>query len=423
MSTDTLAPVHQLDDARSEETPPTRREKGSGSLWIREDVAGRQSWYGKISVNGRQRKKKLGPVRQPKSADGLTRTQATKALRKLATETGASVPRHQRVSVLDAGEAYLKHLTTVRGLKPTTLADYGSILRKHAGPFLAGRTADRVESAEIAAYISAKLREGLKPKTVRNHCIWLHGLFAFTIDKKWAITNPILARDLPAIPHNEEIRFLDRAELESLYRAEIDDEFWPTDRVIYMVASMTGLRQGELIGLEWRDIDWPAGTIRVRRSFTHGEFSTPKSKKSSRTVTMIDRLGGELERHHQASAFQGGRDIVFPHPTLGAVLDASALRKRFHAALERAEVRRVRFHDLRHSYGTAMAAAGTPMRALQELMGHASIATTEIYAGYSPDPTGAAAYAQRAFGDEPRGTDRGTYVSETQEISQERETA
>jgi integrase len=72
-------------------------------------------------------------------------------------------------------------------------------------------------------------------------------------------------------------------------------------------------------------------------------------------------------------------------------------------------VRPVRFHDLRHTYGTRMAAAGTPMRALQEFMGHADIATTQIYAAYSPDPSGGRKWAEAAFG---RGTAGGTNMSE-----------
>lgn len=67
-------------------------------------------------------------------------------------------------------------------------------------------------------------------------------------------------------------------------------------------------------------------------------------------------------------------------------------------------MRRVRFHDLRHSYGTAMVAAGTPMRALMALMGHASMQTTLRYADYSPEPSGGAVWAQRAFGEAPTET-------------------
>jgi integrase len=113
---------------------------------------------------------------------------------------------------------------------------------------------------------------------------------------------------------------------------------------------------------------------------------------------MADRLAGELERHFQRSHYQGDEDLVFGHPDTGGPYDPSKSRKRFKAALKAAGVRPVRFHDLRHSYGTAMAAAGAPLRALQEWMGHRDYKTTSIYADYSPDPSQGAAWAEAAFG-------------------------
>ena len=74
------------------------------------------------------------------------------------------------------------------------------------------------------------------------------------------------------------------------------------------------------------------------------------------------------------------------HPDTGGPYDTSKMRKRFKAALKTAGIRPVRFHDLRHSYGTAMAAAGTPLRPLHEWLGHKDHKTTEIYADYAPDP-------------------------------------
>nr|WP_324333656.1 tyrosine-type recombinase/integrase [Baekduia sp.] len=81
----------------------------------------------------------------------------------------------------------------------------------------------------------------------------------------------------------------------------------------------------------------------------------------------------------------------------GHVLDSSKGRKRFYVALERAGVHQITFHGLRHTFGTQMAAAGAPMRAIQEWMGHADISTTEIYSHYAPDPTGWVAFAQKAL--------------------------
>jgi integrase len=161
---------------------------------------------------------------------------------------------------------------------------------------------------------------------------------------------------------------------------------------------MTGMRRGEVVAVRWQDIDWNARLIRVRRNFTRGQFGTPKSRRSSRVVPLAGRLADELNVHYETTPFNGDADLVFAHPELGSVLDPSKLRKRFIASARRAGVRPVRFHDLRHTFGTQMAAAGAPLRAIQEWLGHADSRTTMIYADYALDPNQGALYAERAFG-------------------------
>jgi integrase len=147
---------------------------------------------------------------------------------------------------------------------------------------------------------------------------------------------------------------------------------------------MTGLRLGELLALRWRDVDWVAGVVRVRRNYVRGRYGTPKSRRSSRAVPMADEVGGVLDRLYQASAFQGDDDHVFAHPANGGPIPKANVTRRLHKALEDAELDDHVFHDLRHTFGTTMAAAGVPMRTLQEWMGHRHISTTERYADYAP---------------------------------------
>jgi integrase len=124
---------------------------------------------------------------------------------------------------------------------------------------------------------------------------------------------------------------------------------------------------------------------------------------------MVDRVAGELERHFKRSAHQGDEDLVFAHPHTGGVLDHSALVRRYKKALSTAGVRDVRFNDLRHTFGTRMAAAGVPLRTLQEWMGHRDFKTTLIYADYAP-AAHETEMAERAFA---RGTNLGTNLSES----------
>jgi hypothetical protein len=99
---------------------------------------------------------------------------------------------------------------------------------------------------------------------------------------------------------------------------------------------------------------------------------------------LADRVAAALELHSQRSGYQADDDLVFCHPDIGRPLDRSKLLKRFKAALAAAGARAVTFHGLRHTFGTRMAAAGVPMRTLQEWMGHRDFKTTLRYADYAP---------------------------------------
>jgi integrase len=251
----------------------------------------------------------------------------------------------------------------------------------------------------VEDYLSAKLREGLSRKTIQNHLTLLHGIFSHAVRRGRSMRNPVAAADLPSQQGvDPDIRYLDREELEALLRAVPDDSLGRMGRVLYLCAAMTGLRQGELVALRWRDVDWAAGVIRVRRSYTRGEFGAPKSRRSVRAVPMADRIAAELERQFGRSAHTGEEDLVFAHPETGGPYDASRMRKRLADAVGRAELRHVRFHDLRHTFGTRMAAAGAPLRAIQEWMGHRDYKTTSIYADHAPDPSNGRRWAEAAFG-------------------------
>ncbi len=253
-------------------------------------------------------------------------------------------------------------------------------------------------------------RNGKGAKTIQNAITLLYQVFEFGQRKGWCEANPCERVDRPQVEENADIRFLEMEEVEALLAAVRDDDrFGPTDRALYLTATMTGLRQGELLALRWRDIDWPAGRVRVRQNYVRGHCGTPKSRRGSRSVPLADRVAGELERHFQRSAYQADDDLVFCHPYTGQVLDHSALSRRYKKALRKPKVREVRFNDLRHTFGTQMAGAGVPMRTLQEWMGHRDFKTTLIYAEYAPN-----AHEDEMVEAVFRGPIRGPKLSETE---------
>ena len=398
-----------------------KRSYGSGSV-----IVHRGAWYGRWRVGNRYVNRKLGDIREPGTREGLTRKQAEMALRRLMSEVRVVVPE-ERMTYQEAGERYLHHLEHVKRRKPSTLQDYRIIHAKHLVPHFGSKPIDRIAARDVARYIPAKSGEkdqggaGLSRKTIINHLNFAHAVFAFAVKHGWCTSNPVAATDRPEMEQADpDIRFLGLTELEALLRVaaarasvagEGEDEpdvRGHTDHALYLTAAMTGIREGELIALRWRDVDWSASVIRVRRNYTRGRLGTPKSKRSSRALPMADRLGGELDRHFKRSLYQGDDHLVFCHPQTGDPYDASQMRKRFYAAMKAAGLGHrcgraggITFHSLRHTFGTRMAATGVPMRTLQEWMGHRNLATTEIYADYAPDPAYGAAFAEKAFTAEP----------------------
>jgi integrase len=360
-----------------------RRSYGSGRLYVHTNAGGEESWYGSWRIGGRRVHRRIGPKRKTGSREGLTTSQAERELQRRIDSERTAV--RSGLTVGEVGERYVTHLETVMERKPTTIIDYRSMLRAHIVRFFGERPIEKVDPDRIAAFLASGRRKGLSTKTVSNQLVFLHGLFAFALKRGWIAVNPVPAVDRPrAQAVDPDIRYIELAEVEALLRAVPEDRFASTDRTVYLVAAMTGLRQGELVALRWSDVDWAAARIRVRRNYTREAFGTPKSRRGSRSVPMADRVAGALERHFKTSAYQADRDLVFAHPESGHPLDASALRIRYKAALKSAGLREVRFHDLRHTFGTYCAAAGVPMRTLQEWMGHAQLQTTEIYADYAP---------------------------------------
>ena len=136
----------------------------------------------------------------------------------------------------------------------------------------------------------------------------------------------------------------------------------------------TGLRRGELVALRWRDVDFAGSVIRVRASYAGGELTSPKSGKV-RSVPLAPVVASALAALGQRVDWVGDDDLVFVGAT-GGYLDGSALRRRYGAALARAGLRPLRFHDLRHTFGTRMIAKAD-IRRVQEWMGHADVQTTK----------------------------------------------
>ncbi len=317
------------------------------------------------------------------------------------TGRGRAAPAHrdetsssagaQRRTVAEAGERYVEHLEHVMERKRTTIAGLPRLPAPAPGAVLRRPAAGQDRPRPRRGLPEGQEQDGLSSKTVQNHLNFLHGIFAFAMKRGWATANPVALVDRPRASRyaHRRIRFLQPEELEAVLRAVPDDHLGVDRASALPRAAMTGLRQGELLGLRWLDVDWTASRVRVADSYTRGRVRL--AEVPPRPLRPDGRPPGRRARAPlPALALSRRRRPRLLPPATGNVLDPSKLRKRFGRALARAGVRRITFHELRHTFGTQMAAAGAPLRAIQEWMGHADAKTTEIYAHYAPDPSGGA---------------------------------
>jgi len=404
-----------------------RRSYGSGSLVSKRLKSGQEVWTGLwYDAAGRRVKRHVGPKRAAGTKEGLTKTQAERALRKLID---AHVPaeRAERMTVAQAGERYVESREAL-GRSPLTVEDYGSIVRVHFGPFFGDLSIDRITLLDVERYMAEKRRDGRSSKSISNDLALLSSIFRHAIRRGWRTRpgNPVEGVERPKVPRRSlKLEFLDQPEFEALLRACLDSEIGRQDRTMYLVAGMAGLRQAELLGLRWYSIDWQAMKIRAARdTYTRGRMrASGKSSAAGRGVPMAPRVGRELELHFQRSRFTGDDELVFPNPHTGSPQQRSEVHRRFKRTLRRGALREdVKFHGLRHTFATRLAAAGVPLVKLQEWLGHEDIATTQIYIDYQPSAQDGE-LIERAFGSDPlrldQGSIQGSNLSETRANSQD----
>ena len=215
----------------------------------------------------------------------------------------------------------------------------------------------------------------------------LHGVFARACKAYDLPLNPVAGIERHPVRLVGDIDVFSPEEVWALVRSATSEQ----DGAIFLMAAFTGLRRGELIALRWRDVDFTGSLVRVRASYAAGALTSPKSGKV-RSVPMAPEVAQALAKLSQRERFIADDDLVFVGE-LGSYLDGSALRRRYKKALADAALRPLRFHDLRHTFGTRMIAKAD-IRRVQEWMGHADIQTTMRYLHYTPRAEDAALVAE-----------------------------
>ena len=396
----------------------------------------------------RQVKKRLGPAwvvpagdgwkkRRGRPFDGYLDERAAMVAMDHAIQAHAATlarPKPRRPKLFDeAAVGWLEYLENVAGAKPSTLSDYRYMLapanrtprkRGRAGSgrihsAFGGRTLESITTIDVKRWLEGLDREDISPRTVNKHRQVVASIFEFAIaDGEYGVSeNPVhgTPKRRESDPHPidtyapEEVMALARAARAGLHRdpsrpavseAEALEQAWADeqDACLYIVAAFTGLRMGELLALRWRHVDFGDARLLVESALSAGELRSTKSRKW-RAVPLADQPAAALAKLAERGRFTDRDDQVFCGD-LGQPLDPSALRRRYGRAQAAAGIRKLRFHDLRHSFGTLVIREFDPAT-VKEFMGHAKLSTTERYLHAKPR-RGDAARLTRAFsGDDP----------------------
>jgi integrase len=255
--------------------------------------------------------------------------------------------------------------------KPSERAAKECILKHHLLPMFGDKRCDEIRMHAIEAMKAEKLAAGLSRKRVNNILACLGKILRYAHETEVLASVPKI-KLLKLQP--PKFDFLTFEELERLLEVVQDNQ---ERRALFLLGAEAGLRQGELIGLEWADVDFVAGKITVRRSEWRGFVGSPKGGRD-RSIPMTTRLAGALRAHRHLRS-----ERVFCQAD-GTSVTRSAVEAAFWYACKRAGLRPIGSHTLRHTFCSHLAMRGAAPKAIQELAGHSTLTMTMRYMHLAP---------------------------------------
>ena len=282
-------------------------------------------------------------------------------------------------------------------IKPSTLESYEGLYRNYIEPdIISNRPINELKSIHIQQYYerlknktAAHSSKKISVKRIKSVHKLLHSFFVYAENEGYILKNPCNTVTLPKdnietikiLEEKNKIDFFTEEEIKILISAFKNNYY--KDIVLFALA--TGMRQGEILGLQWEDLDFENREIRVIHNLSRcAEFDenknktystkivTPKSSNSIRTIPMNDTVYNMLINKERKC------NIVFPSKNNTYICDNNLLKEWQHQ-LNKCGLRYRKFHDLRHTFATIMLSKGCDLITLKELMGHSSIQITEIY--------------------------------------------
>jgi len=279
-------------------------------------------------------------------------------------------------------------------LRPSTVKNYYWVLKNHVNPYLGKFKITDIKPEDIQKMYATNLGSGASEYMVNKSHKVLHVAFEHALKLYLVHRNPVDGTTPPK-PKSKEMAYLDEDQVQTLLLTA--QEIRSPIYTLCFLAINSGMRQGELLGLKWRDLDWQRKTLNIHRQLAYlsggeFEFSEPKTKSGKRSILLSDRALHELRNQLEILDVRRNikrdtweeYDLVFPS-AVGTPLIASNLRRSFRKLLAVAGLPKIRFHDLRHTAASLMLNYGIPVLIVSRRLGHAKASITlDVYGHLIP---------------------------------------
>ena len=279
----------------------------------------------------------------------------------------------------------------IEGRKTTiatnTYLAYKSNIKNHINPELGGTKLKDLRARDIQELLNYKLESGrtdgeggLSTRSVEYIYTTLHTALKQAVKERLIIRNVCEAVETPKKQEEKEMKTWTKEEVDIFLKAAKDYKYY----ILHFLALNTGMRQGELLGLQWKDIDFNTKLLKTNRQYDRsGQFKKLKTKAGKRTIPLTDQVIKKLKRHKikqeekklaLGEAFNDN-DLVCCNE-IGDPISHYQLFREFKDIVEIAELPEIIFHDMRHTFATLFIEAGGPIKTLQQILGHSSITIT-----------------------------------------------
>jgi integrase len=254
--------------------------------------------------------------------------------------------------------------------KASTVRSKYNSLRANLVPYFGKKLISQITDFDVEQFKAAQLKRGLSPKSINNELTVLRRCLKSALEWELIARLPRM-RELRVAPQRYEV--LTKEEADRLIQSAPE----PMWREMIICGLNTGMRLGELCALGWEDINLATKTLTVRHSLVEGVMDSPKNNRI-RIIPLTDELYQLLIKR---SVKKG---LVFAHPDGGHLRKSSWPWKALQRACKAAGLRRIGWHALRHTFASELVRRGAAIRAVQLLMGHATVQMTERYSHLAP---------------------------------------